>query len=298
MPASFTSASATSDRRLRLRVVADTGRHDDLGGEPVADPSGLGGRVLPVHVVAAHHHDGGGADLVEASLGRCVRGVRRLHERLPVTRTSQVLGDGGGVLVVPLGAGPGCPLRVEAHERLRTPRLEQRQPEHQRGDRASGWVAHERPDQDEPEHRIRSVRGGEDRGARAHRVAHEVRRAAELVDQRESVRGQRLVVVRGEGGIGVAVAAKVEGGNPEAGVDEERGQVAVRRPQLAHRGQADDQRALARDVVGDPALGPLEHLASSHSHKARGISQGRQAGPDGRVARKLRCPIRPGRPTA
>ena len=83
-----------------------------------------------------------------------------------------------------------------------------------------GEGGQERADKHKAEHGIGPVRRGDHGGAHAHGVAHEVRRSAEAVDECEGVGGQRVVVVRGEGGVGVAVAAKVEGRDPEAGGDE------------------------------------------------------------------------------
>ena len=266
-------ASATSPRRLRLRVVADARRHHHRGVEPLADPAGLGGGVLPVHVVGAHHHGRGCPHVVEPGLRRGVGGAGGGDERLPVAGPAQVRGHGGGVLVVPLGADARGPLRVVAAGRPPGPHgFGEGDPEHQRGEAAAGRVADERADQHQAADRVGTLRRGDHRGAGAHRVADDVRRAAELVDERESVRGEGLVVVGAEGGVAVAVAAEVQAGHPVAAVDEQRDEVPVRRAELAHRRQADDQGTGPGDVVREASVGTREELASSHSQKANQIS--------------------------
>ena len=106
---------------------------------------------------------------------------------------------------------------------------------------------------------------------------------AEFVDERQHVGRGRRVTVRREGGVAVAVPAQVEHRDPEAGVRERTDELVPGAAEVAHAGNGDDQRAVARDGVGEPALRPGQEpdivagLASVHSLTANCTSQRCQA---------------------
>ena len=140
---------------------------------------------------------------------------------------------------------------------------------------------------------VRVLGGDQHRGRGAHAAAEEHGgAAAEVVDQRERVAGQRDVVVGVEAVVAVAVAAQVHGGDPVAGVEEGGHGEAEHRAQVAHARQAHDERPVPLDVVGDPALAPVE-VASFHSSKANPISQScqpaRQSGTSSVPGPKVIC---------
>ncbi|CPU67052.1 Uncharacterised protein [Mycobacteroides abscessus] len=99
-----------------------------------------------------------------------------------------------------------------------------------------------------------------------------------MLDERDVVGRGRLVAVRREGRVAVAVAAQVHDDHAVARGEEVGDDVVVGGAEVAHAGGGGDERAGALVGVGEASLGAGEvaHgrvLARGHSPKASAISQ-------------------------
>jgi len=187
--------------------------HDDVPAESVGDPVCLGARIGEVGVLLAHHDQGRSGHVGEALLGGGVARAGGEGERLGVARPVQAGDDAAPVVVEVHRVPAGVELRQVRLPREGDPRSSHGDAKQDALDGADLSVADERAHEHEAEHQIGPLSRNEGSRAGSHRVAHDDRRAAEVLDEGDDVARSVGVAVGGEGGVAVAVTAKVGAGD-------------------------------------------------------------------------------------